>query len=120
MTPEARKEVPMWPVVAASAWGYVLLLLAWGMADEPRIGNYLQLAVPFTIALLGLLTDSRRWRFMALWIAGWGASLFAALFLASGIGLLALPVVGVYLWTAWRWNRAGLPPRPTDVPDNET
>jgi hypothetical protein len=117
---DAREEVQMWPVVAASIWGYILLLLAWQMASEPRGWNYVQLGVPFTVALLGLLTDSRRWRFLALWIAGWGASLFAALFLTSGIGLLVLPVVAVYLWTAWRWNRAGRPPRSTDVPGDET
>lgn len=104
------KDVPMWPVVAASVWGYSVILLAWGIADEPRPLTYLQLAVPFTVALLGLLTDSRRWRFLALWIAGWGASLLAALLLVSGIGMLVLPVVGVYLWTAWRWNQAGRAP----------
>lgn len=107
MLPDKSSAVRIWPVVAASAWGYIVLLIAWNMATEPRIGTYLQLAVPFTIALLGLLADSRRWRFMALWIAGWGASLLAAALLVSGIGLLVLPVVGVYLWTAWRWNRAG-------------
>lgn len=107
MTPESGNDPPMWPVIAASLWGYIVLLMAWGMADEPRIGNYLQLAVPFTVALLGLLTDSRRWRFLSLWIAGWGASLLAALLLVSGIGMLVLPVVGIYFWTAWRWNQAG-------------
>jgi hypothetical protein len=89
------------------------------MADEPRIVTYLQLAVPFTVALLAPLTDSRRWRFMALWIAGWGSSLLAVLLLVSGIGILLLPVVAVYLWTAWRWNRAGLPPRTTDGSSDE-
>lgn len=110
MVPDSRAEIPMWPVVAASAWGGFVLLLAWKMADDPRPWSYVQLGVPFVVALLGLLTDSRRWRFLALWIAGWGSSLLAALYLASGIGLLVLPAVAAYLWTAWRWNQAGRTP----------
>lgn len=114
MAPGSREVVPMWPVVAASIWGYIVLLIAWNMATEPRAGNYLPLAVPFTVALLGLLTRSRRWRFLALWIAGWGSSLFAALFVLNGLGLLVLPCTAVYLWTAWRWNQPATPPEPTD------
>lgn len=106
MVPDSKADIPMWPVVAASMWGGIVLLLAWTTADNPRLWSYAQLAVPFVVALVGLLTDSRRWRFLALWIAGWGSSLLAALFLTSGIGLLVLPVTAVYLWTAWRWNQA--------------
>ena len=113
MTPESNRNVQMWPVVAASLWGYTVLAMAWAMAGDPRPSSYLQLAVPFTVALLGLLTDSRRWRFLALWIAGWGASLLAALLLVSGIGMLVLPCVAIYLWTAWRWNQAGRSPKQT-------
>lgn len=113
MTPDMQTSPPMWPVVAASIWGYLVVLIAWNATTEPRAESYLQLAIPFTIALLGLLTDSRRWRFLALWIAGWGSSLLAALFLTSGIGLLVLPVTAVYLWTAWRWNQAERSPGQT-------
>lgn len=109
MTADSRSDVAMWPVVVASSWGFTVLAIAWAMADDPRPLTYLQLAVPFTVALLGMLTESRRWRFMALWIAGWGSSLLAALLLVSGIGLLLLPVVATYLWAAWRWNRATPP-----------
>lgn len=111
---EPHRGVPMWPVVAASLWGYTVLLLAWSAASEPRVANYLQLAVPFTVALVGLLTDSRKWRFMALWIGGWGSSLFAAAFVSSGLGLLALPCTAVYLWTAWRWNQPNTLREPDD------
>lgn len=116
MRPEARENVAMWPVVAASVWGYIVLLIAWNLSAEPRAGSYLQLSVPFTVALVGLLTDSRRWRFMALWIGGWGSSLFAAVFLFSGLGLLVLPCTAVYLWTAWRWNQAARLPLPPNDP----
>ena len=61
MTAERTHGPPVLPVVAPSVWGYAALFIAWNMADGPRAWSYLQLAVPFTVALVGLPTDSRRW-----------------------------------------------------------
>lgn len=107
---DPRPAPSLRPVFLASLWGYVVLFIAWNLATDPSLANYLQLAAPFTIAMLGLLSSSLRMKIVLLWIAAAGASLVSVLLVFSGLGMLTLPIVAIYLWTAWRLNESAHDP----------
>jgi len=95
----------MLPAIVASIWGYLVLFIAWNLAGDPILSNYLQLGVPFTIPLLGALSGSPLVRLVALWAAAGGTAMVTFLLLFSGLWLFVLPILIVYLWSAWRLNR---------------
>lgn len=95
----------MRPVILASLWGYLVLFVAWKLARDPILSNYLQLGVPFTIPLLGATSASTLVRLVSLWAAAGGTAMVTFLLLFSGLWLLVLPILIVYLWSAWRLNR---------------
>jgi hypothetical protein len=94
----------MRPAILASLWGYLILFVAWNLATDPILCNYIQLAVPFTIPLLGAIGRSTLARRVSLWIAAGGTAMVTVLLLFSGLWLLVLPILVVYLWMAWTMN----------------
>lgn len=102
MQGKAQPRPTLTPAFLASIWGYLVLLVAWYLANEPVLSNYLQLAIPFTVPFLVALSTSNLYRVVLLWIAAGGTSLVMVVFAFSGLWILLMPVMATYLWTAWR------------------